>query len=141
MSSFGIFAQAVVKHDDAQRVEQLPLVFVDAFDLAVEDRVGIDATARTSALSQSANCDLGLALGLAEGVAEAASSASGLSLASCVRSVIQPSPMASVMSVGERRVGQQQPAPRRDAVGLVVESLGEHLGEILARSWSRSSSE
>ena len=47
--------------------------------------------------------------------------------------MIQPSPMASVIVRGERRVGQQQPAPRRDAVGLVVEALGEHLGQVLDR--------
>ena len=41
--------------------------------------------------------------------------------------------MASVIDPGERRVGQQQPAPRRDAVRLVVEPLGEHLGEVLDR--------
>ena len=34
---------------------------------------------------------------------------------------------------GERGVGQQQPAPRRHAVGLVVEALGEHLGQVLDR--------
>ena len=37
-----VLAQPVVEHDDVQRVEQLPLVLVDALDLAVEDRVGID---------------------------------------------------------------------------------------------------
>src|SRR4029077_18522863 len=30
------------QHDDAERVEQLPLVFVDAFDLAIEYGVRID---------------------------------------------------------------------------------------------------
>ena len=43
----------------------------------------------------------------------------------------QPSPIASVMSAGEVGVGQQQPAPRRDAVGLVVETSGELLGQVL----------
>ena len=33
----GVLAQPVVKHHDAQRVQQLPLVFVDALDLAIED--------------------------------------------------------------------------------------------------------
>ena len=47
--------------------------------------------------------------------------------------MIQPSPMASVIVRGERRVRQQQPAPRRDAVGLVVEALGKHLGQVLDR--------
>ena len=32
--------------------------------------------------------------------------------------------------LGQGGVGHQQPAPRRDAVGLVVEALGEQLGEV-----------
>jgi hypothetical protein len=35
--------------------------------------------------------------------------------------------------LGESRVGQQQPASRRDAVGLVVEPLGVQLGKVLHR--------
>src|SRR5207248_752191 len=31
---------------------------------------------------------------------------------------------------GELRVGQHQPAARRDPVRLIVEALGEHLGEV-----------
>ena len=61
------------------------------------------------------------------------SSASGFSLLSWLRSVIQPSPIASRNCAGQRRIGQQQPAPRRDAVGLVVEALGKHLGQIFNR--------
>ena len=34
---------------------------------------------------------------------------------------------------GERRIGQQKPAARRDAVGLIVESLRKHLGKIFHR--------
>ena len=44
----GILAQPVIEHDDAQRIQQLPLVFVDALDLAIEDRVRIDRSARRS---------------------------------------------------------------------------------------------
>ena len=84
-------------------------------------------------LSQSANCALASRLALRKASRKPLSSASGLSLRSWPRSVIQPSPMASVIASGERRVGQQQPAPRRDAVGLVVEALGKHLGEVLDR--------
>ena len=36
-----VLAQPVVKHDNAQRVEQLALVFVDTLDLAIEDRVRV----------------------------------------------------------------------------------------------------
>ena len=65
-----VLAQAVVEHDDVQRVQELPLVFVDALDLAVEDACrdrppvpGVDS-------SQSANRDFGLALGRAKRGAE-----------------------------------------------------------------------
>ena len=37
----GILPQPVVEHDDAQRIQQLPLVFVNALDLAVEDGVRV----------------------------------------------------------------------------------------------------
>ena len=37
-----ILAEPIVEHYNAQGVEQLPLVFVDAFDLAIEDGVRID---------------------------------------------------------------------------------------------------
>ena len=75
--------------------------------------------------------NLGVVLGLRESRRESrrrrpAAAASR----SCVRSVIQPSPIASVISVASVGIGQQQPAARRHAVGLVVEPLGKHLGKI-----------
>ena len=61
------------------------------------------------------------------------SSASGLSLLNCAE-VGDPAVADGLGDgAGERRVGQQQPAPRRDAVGLVVEALGKHLGQVLDR--------
>ena len=42
----GVLAQTVVKHDHPQRVEQLPLVFMDALDLTVEDGIRIDYLTR-----------------------------------------------------------------------------------------------
>ena len=47
--------------------------------------------------------------------------------------MIQPSPIASVMRAASAGIGQQQPAPRRDAVRLVVEALRKQLGKILDR--------
>ena len=43
-----VFDDAQVEMDDVQRVEQLALVLVDALDLDVEERVGIDRDARSS---------------------------------------------------------------------------------------------
>ena len=37
-----VVLDAVVERDDMQRVEQLPLVLVDALDLAVEERVRVE---------------------------------------------------------------------------------------------------
>jgi len=71
----------------------------------------------------------GLALRIAEAHAESVVLGQRTSLLSCVRSVIQPSPMASVMRRASGGLGHQQPAPRRDTVGLVAEALGEHLHE------------
>src|SRR5207244_2117032 len=39
----GMVAQPVIEHDDVQEVEQLALVLMNAFDLAVEERVWVDA--------------------------------------------------------------------------------------------------
>ena len=41
-SHIRVLAQPVVENDDVQRVQQLPLVFVDALHVAVEDRLRID---------------------------------------------------------------------------------------------------
>ena len=84
-------------------------------------------------LSQSANCDFGLALGLAERVAKALVVGQRLELAQLAE-VGDPAVADGLGDrAGERRVRQQQPAPRRDAVGLVVEALGKHLGQVLDR--------
>ena len=85
------------------------------------------------ALSHSANRDLASRLALRTASRKALSPASGPSFSRSARSVIQPSPIASVMQPGQRRVGQQEPAPRRHAVGLVVEALRVHLGQVLDR--------
>src|SRR4029453_1792758 len=36
-----LVAQPVVKHNDTERVKQLTLVFMDAFDLAIEEAVSV----------------------------------------------------------------------------------------------------
>ena len=124
-----VLPQPVVEHDHAQRVQQLPLVFVDALDLAVEDRVGIDAHAGRR-LEPFAQTRLGLALGVADGVAKAGVVGERRELRE-LGEVGDPAVADRLGdAAGERRIGQQQPAPRGHAVGLVVEALGEHLGEV-----------
>src|SRR5208337_1008990 len=58
----GVLSQALIENDDPQRVEQLPLVFVNALDLAIERRVRIDAGLRLR-LEPVAEPRLGGALG------------------------------------------------------------------------------
>ena len=42
----GMLSQPVIDYDDPECIQQLPLVFVDALDLAVEDGVRVNALAR-----------------------------------------------------------------------------------------------
>ena len=65
----GVFAQAVVENNNAQRVEQLALVFVDALDLAVKDYVGINGLAR-GRFQPIGELYIRLAFGVVERVAE-----------------------------------------------------------------------
>src|SRR5947209_535578 len=61
----GVLTQPVVNYYDAQRIQQLPLVFVNALDLRIEDRVGVN---RYAGCRFEPVCELrfGLALCLAE---------------------------------------------------------------------------
>ena len=61
----GVGSQAVVENHDVQSVEQLPLVFVNAFDLAVDDGIGVDGLAG-GALKPVGKTHLGVARGLAK---------------------------------------------------------------------------
>ena len=60
----GVLAQPVIENDDPQRIEQLALVFVNALDLAIEDRVRIDGNVRMP-LDPVGEPGLGHALGFA----------------------------------------------------------------------------
>src|ERR1017187_8488152 len=60
----------------------------------------------------------------------ALSSASGFSFSNCARSVIQPSPMASVMTDASDGLASISQRRGVTAVGFVVEALWEHGREI-----------
>ena len=128
----GVVPQPVVQHDNAQRIEQLSFVFVDALDLAIENGIRVDNLARRG-FEPIGKMRFGVALGLAERVAESFVVGERLELAQLAE--IGHPPVADRVGdrAGERRVRQQQPAARGDAVGLVVEALGKHLGEIFDR--------
>ena len=127
--------QAVVEHDDVQHVEQLPLVLVDALDLAVEDRCRGRRPARSSALSQSANRTLAARLACRNCVAEAGVVGQrARAAAAAPRSVTQPSPIASVIS--RARSGLASSSQRRGVTPLVL--LLNRSGNISAKSATRS---
>src|SRR5260370_1285050 len=42
-----VFPDTVVKHDNPQGIQQLPLVFVNSFDLTIEDRIRVYRLSRT----------------------------------------------------------------------------------------------
>ena len=124
-----VLPQAIVEHDDVQRVQQLPLVFVDALDLRVEDRLGIDDLPVGPSASPAKRV-FASRLALRTAARNALSSASGLSFSSWLE-VGDPAVADGLGDdAGERRIGQQQEAALRDAVGLVVETLGKQRGEI-----------
>src|SRR5438552_8560936 len=64
-----ILPQPVVKHHDAQGIEQLPLVFVDTFDLAIKDGVRVDRLAG-GRFEPIGKLRFGLTLSLPEAVAK-----------------------------------------------------------------------
>ena len=81
-------------------------------------------------MSHSANCDLATRLALRIASPKPLSAASGWSFASSARSVIQPSPIASVML--EARAGLASRSQRRGVTPLVL--LLNRSGYISARS-------
>ena len=91
-----VLPQPVVEHHDAQGVEKLPFVFMDALDLAIEDGVRIHGLPG-GGFEPLGELSLASRLALRKSLRKPLSSANGLSLLNWVRSVIQPSPMASVI--------------------------------------------
>ena len=112
-----------------QHVEQLPLVFVDAFDLAVEDGVRIDGT-RLPTGARRRIATLASRLARRKAVDERGSLGQRHELLE-LGQVGDPAVADGIGDqAGKVGVGQQKPAPGGDAVGLVVEPLGEHIREI-----------
>ncbi len=125
----GVVLDPPVEADDVQAVEQLALVLVDPLDLHVEDRVRVHQRAGAP-LDHRGQVHLVAALDRLERRVEP----------HVVDQRPQPRQLVEVRDpraaqslgdhLGQARVGEQQPAPRRDAVGLVVEALGEEAGEV-----------
>ena len=83
-----------------------------------------------AARSQSAKRTLAARLARRKASRNEASSARGRSFSSSDRSTTQSSPIDVGDEPREVGVRQQEPAPRRHAVGLVVEAAGELLGQV-----------
>ena len=79
-----------------ERVQELPLVLVDALDLRVEDRLRIDHLPGRR-LEPIGEARLGLALGRAHRGAKRVVAGERRELLELVRSAIQPSPIAAVI--------------------------------------------
>ena len=112
-----------------QHVEQLAFVLVDALDLHVKQRVGGHADAHV--LLQPGGQPLLVGqLGLADRSDEGRVVQMGLQRLQA-RQVAAPAAADARVEHGrERRVGQCQPAPGRDAIGLVVEALRPQPGKV-----------
>ena len=123
-------ADLVVERDRLDDVEKLPLVFVDALDLDVEQRGGIDAGCPMRSRDQLASRCLLARFTAANFSRNAASSANGSSPARASISSRKPSPIASRMQAGQAGIALHQPAARRDAVGLVVDAAGIELVKV-----------
>eukprot|EP00047_Mylnosiga_fluctuans_P003292 m.228426 g.228426 ORF g.228426 m.228426 type:complete len:867 (+) comp11740_c0_seq1:45-2645(+) len=128
----GVLLHAVVEGDDVQDVEQLALVLVQALDLDVEERVRVDLDAvllgqvlgKLLLVDQLCIDDVGKELGVVSQRAQRGK----------LVQVLDPR-LANALGDerGEGHVALQQPAARRDAVGLILELLGPQLEEVLER--------
>src|SRR5260370_22446374 len=121
-----IFPHSIVKDYDPQRVQQLPFVFVDALDLAIKNCVRIYpfSSLRFEPVGKPG---FRLASSLAEVVTKAFVLGKRLQLAKLAE-IGDPALTDRVADrASERRICQQQPAARCDAVGLIVKALGKHL--------------
>ncbi len=121
-----VLAQAMVEHDDVERVQQLPFVFVDALDLRVENAVGINPR-QPQPLDEP---QLGLMFRGDDCGAKRFVIGERFQLFQ-LREVGDPAIADGLGYDGrQRRIGQQQPAARRNAVGFVVEAFREHGREV-----------
>src|SRR5664279_3427755 len=108
---------ALIEPDDVQQIELLPLVFVNALALRVEERVWVDGTAHRALDPPGQALLVGLLHG-APALPEPRVEANFSSPTRRSRSVSQPSPIASVMS--DDRRGFDCPTNRRGVTPFVT---------------------
>ena len=105
---------------------------MDTLDLAIKDGVRIDGLPG-GGFEPLGELSFGLAFGLAEVAAKAPVVGQRFELAQ-LGQVGDPAVANGFGNCSSQcGIGQQQPAARRDAVGLVTEAIGKHLGQVLDR--------
>ena len=125
----GVVQEPVVEHHDVERQEQLALVLVEALDLDVVDRVGVEPDA-VVALRPLRERDLVRALDRRELAEEAVVADEALEAAELVELGDPAVADLAADEAGEGRVGLEEPAARGDAVRHVAELLRPELVEV-----------
>ena len=116
-------AHRVVERDRLEDVEELPLVLVDALDVDVEQRVGIEAEAQRARRRAARARPCSSRRTAAKRSRNDASSASGTSASSRVGVVLDLGADRVDDELGQARVRLVEPAAERDAVGLVDDAV------------------
>src|SRR5262249_1771985 len=115
-----IFSKPVVTDDDSQRIQQLPLVFVDTLDLAVEDSARIhDLSGRC--LEPVCKSYFGGALRSMESFQKTTITGQCLEAAQLTQVSDPPVADSFCYRTREFRICFKQPPPWRDAIRLVAE--------------------
>ncbi|OIQ69217.1 hypothetical protein GALL_491840 [mine drainage metagenome] len=123
-----VFADSVPLCDGLQDVQQLALVFVDAFDLHVEQRVRVNRDA-TFLGDPARDCHLVGALGGGEGLGKGLVLDMRLQIAQAVQ-IADPCLADGVGNqLGQRTVRQMQPAARGYTVGFIDDPPRMQLGQ------------
>ena len=126
-----IVADAVVEHEDVQRVEELALVLVQALHLHVEHHRRVELKT-LMAVNPAAEALLVRLLDRGELLDEGRIVRERQQLFKLVEILAPALTDGFIQQVGERRVGQHQPAARRNAVGDRVELL-RHDGVVIRK--------
>ena len=130
--ALGMGADRVVERDRLEDVEQLALVFVDALDLHVEQRARDRRRCRAGRVISLASVALLARLTCGELLPGTPRSSAKRS-SSVERFDIVEQAVADRLAdqLRQARIALHQPAPRRDAVGLVVDAVGIELVQML----------
>ncbi len=120
----------VIERDRLQHVQQLPLIFVDALDLHVEQRAGIDLDAEPFA-DQLGERHLVAVFDLPELLLERGVAGIVLHPHQIARIIEHAFAAGGARELGQPGIGEHQPAAEGDAVGLVGDASGVEMMQIV----------